>query len=82
MMLLKSVCGGMCCGASSHCVRLINCVTVCSTDNTAECMFREMKRKDGGTYEALIQGLIKVWHLYVCLANSDLFAVQQIWESF
>ena len=41
-------------------VTVLGCVILCSTDNTAECMFREMKKKDGGTYEALIQGLIKV----------------------
>ncbi len=33
---------------------------VCSADNAAEVMFRGMKEKDGGSYEAMIQGLIKV----------------------
>ena len=29
-------------------------------DNTAEQLFKEMEEKDGATYEALIQGLVKV----------------------
>lgn len=31
----------------------------------AERMFADMAEKDGGTYDALIAGLIKV-HMYVC----------------
>ncbi len=39
---------------------------MCSTDNVAEVMFRDMKKKDGDTYEAIIQGLIKVgYHLVI-----------------
>ena len=31
-----------------------------SSDNSAEQMFAEMEDKDGGSYDAMIQGLVKV----------------------
>ena len=31
-----------------------------SSDNAAEKLFAEMKDRDGGSYDAMIQGLVKV----------------------
>ena len=33
---------------------------MCSSDNAAEEMFVTMETKDGATYDAMIQGLVKV----------------------
>ena len=35
-------------------------VCCCRLDNTAEKLFKEIEDKNGNTYEALIQGLVKV----------------------
>ena len=41
--------------------RTCNCVLhTCSSDNAAEGMFAAMETKDGATYDAMIQGLVKV----------------------
>ena len=47
----------MCMYFASYCTRLR---ITCSSDNTAEKMFATMETKDGATYDAMIQGLVKV----------------------
>ena len=51
------------------CVRIVTYIYMCNIDhrseNAAEKMFAEMESKDGGSYDAIIQGLIKVIVLFI-----------------
>ena len=39
---------------------LFDFLYACSSDNAAEKLFAEMKDRDGSSYDAMIQGLVKV----------------------
>lgn len=49
-----------CCGGMYGVMRATGCNMCFRLDNSAEKLFKEMEEKNGDTYEALIQGLVKV----------------------